>query len=209
LKLIATLSTQGMPWGSPSPLTLSEVLAGGFLSVAFHPAREWLCASTGRGLVGVWNLDGVVGRRGGDEGQGSGAGSQGQSGLVRPFAARVITAEADAAEASNSNNDNDNSSGSLVGAGNASPTAGGTANAPSPSLFGQKAAVTAVFLASEPVVMVALSVGLGASAPGLLLANERLPSSRLVLLSLLDATLPVLYSIVAPHAIENLCVEPR
>lgn len=34
-------------------------------------------------------------------------------------------------------------------------------------------------------------------------------SSRLVLLSLLDATLPVLYSIVAPHAIENLCVEPR
>ena len=34
-------------------------------------------------------------------------------------------------------------------------------------------------------------------------------SSRLVLLSLLDATLPVLHSVVAPHAIESLCVEPR
>ncbi|CAN0247787.1 unnamed protein product, partial [Ectocarpus sp. 4 AP-2014] len=74
LKFIATLSTQGMPWGSPSPLTLSEVLAEGFLSVSFHPAREWLCACTGRGLVGVWNLDGVVGGRGGNEGHGSGAG---------------------------------------------------------------------------------------------------------------------------------------
>ncbi|CAM9374312.1 unnamed protein product, partial [Ectocarpus sp. 12 AP-2014] len=212
LKLIATLSTQGMPWGSPSRLTLSEVLSGGFISVAFHPAREWLCACTGRGLVGVWNLDGVVGGRGGNEGHGSGAGSQGQSALVRPFAARVVAAaEADAtAEASKSGNDtNSHNSGSSLAAGNASPTVGGTANARSPSLFGQKAAVTAVFLASEPVVMVALSVGLRTSAPGLLLANERLPSSRLVLLSLLDATLPVLYSIVAPHVIEALCVEPR
>lgn len=34
-------------------------------------------------------------------------------------------------------------------------------------------------------------------------------SSRLVLLSLLDATLPVLHTVVAPHPIENLCVEPR
>lgn len=34
-------------------------------------------------------------------------------------------------------------------------------------------------------------------------------SSRLILLSLLDATLPVLYSVIAPHAIENLCIEPR
>ncbi|CAN0514822.1 unnamed protein product, partial [Laminaria digitata] len=35
------------------------------------------------------------------------------------------------------------------------------------------------------------------------------PSSRLVLLSLLDATLPVLYSVIAPHTIAGLCVEPR
>lgn len=30
-----------------------------------------------------------------------------------------------------------------------------------------------------------------------------------MLLSLLDATLPVLYSVIAPHSIAALCVEPR
>lgn len=34
-------------------------------------------------------------------------------------------------------------------------------------------------------------------------------NNRLVLLSLLDATMPVLYSVMSPHAIVNLCVEPR
>lgn len=49
------------------------------------------------------------------------------------------------------------------------------------------------------------------SLPRLVLANDPAASasSRLVLLSLLDATLPVLHSVIAPHAIENLCVEPR
>ena len=49
--------------------------AAGLLCLA--RGREWLCASTGRGLVGVWNLDGVVGGgsvRRGDDGGASGAG---------------------------------------------------------------------------------------------------------------------------------------
>lgn len=41
------------------------------------------------------------------------------------------------------------------------------------------------------------------------LANEPPASTWLVLLSLLDGTLPILYSVVAPHAIEGLAVEPR
>lgn len=72
-----------------------------------------------------------------------------QSALVRPFAARVVAAaEADATaeasteastEASKTDNDaNRHNSGSLLAAGNASPTVGGTDSAPSPSLFGQK-----------------------------------------------------------------------
>ncbi|CAM9458952.1 unnamed protein product, partial [Pylaiella littoralis] len=210
LSRIATLSTEGMPWGSPLP----EMLAEGFLSVAFHPARKWLCACTGRGLVGVWNLDGVVGgrsRRGG-ESEGSKTGHQVADGLVPPFAARVIAAadgDPPASGTTSSNSNNNSSKGGLPGAGNASPPAEGAATAS--ASFGGKttAAVTCVFLASEPVVMVALSSGLTASLPGLVLAGDTPARSRLVLLSLLDGALPVLYSVVAPHAIEHLCVEPR
>ncbi|CAM9746602.1 unnamed protein product, partial [Laminaria digitata] len=130
LSRIATLSAQGTPWGAPAP----EVLVGGFRSVAFHPAREWLCACSAPGLVGVWNLEGVVGGQSrmaiagrnsvdGDGGEGSGPGSLGSPGLVRPFAARVI-APTDGDEAS--------SSASGVDPGNASTVAGGSASLPPP-----------------------------------------------------------------------------
>ncbi|CAM9250646.1 unnamed protein product [Scytosiphon promiscuus] len=213
LSRIATLSTEGMPWSPNVP----GVVAEGFQSVAFHPAREWLCACTGGGLVGVWNLDRVVGRRpeGGDDGESSTfePGYATLDGVVRPFAARVIAAEGSAASPTNNGESNDSSndgnSSGLPGAENAAFAASGIPSVSSPFNLNVRAAVTCVFLASEPVVMVAMSVGLRSAAPGLRLANEPPPSSRLVLLSLLDGTLPVLYSVVAPHAIEGLAVEPR
>ncbi|CAN0018632.1 unnamed protein product, partial [Discosporangium mesarthrocarpum] len=168
--------------------------AEAFSYSAFHPFREWLCASNGEGLVAVWNLDGVSapglfhrrssgasGSGGGGEGEGyeedaeswlepgarKGSSGEPQLRAIPPFAIRQLTVSSPevARVKLSPSTSSDRAEGESLPPLLPSPMSGGPPEEDTPLVGATVKAC--LFLPSEAALLVAYSVpGPDQSAPG-------------------------------------------